>query len=106
MKNIENTPRGELGRVCMGPGVSVKGCTVTGCMLDDQCTSSTLCVCVCVCVILYPKCYMYTFVYLSIARATELGTGEDGPGEDCLREDGSGEDGPGYCSGEVPSSTL
>ena len=54
MKNIENTPSGELGRVCLGPGVSVNGCTVTGCISDDQCTSSTLCVYIysilCVCV--------------------------------------------------------
>ena len=56
MKNIENTPRGELERVCLGPGVSVNGCTVTGCMSDDQCTSSTLCVYICNIIIILCVC--------------------------------------------------
>ena len=42
MKKREKTPRGEVGRGALGPGVSVKGCSVIVCRSEDQQTLSTL----------------------------------------------------------------
>ena len=36
MKNREKIPIGEVGRGAVGPGVSVKGCSVTGLSFEDQ----------------------------------------------------------------------